>query len=595
MSEFLMPKGRMLLLVGWMACLLPMVTAQERELLLKEARQREQQSDWAAAAVCYEAYLSDIPSGESDVCWHYAHCLRMLYEYRQAEAMYRRVWRQDSLRYPDASFYLALVMKNNAEYETAGQWFARYLQATGTAGETPLRERARQEVKACAWAREALRKPQPFLLDKLPARVNSPYSESNALMYGDSVLYFTSLRPVTQNLQGAVINDYYAARIYKAVVASEGIVSVRPLPARINHPQYHNANLCFNASHTRLYMTRSPVGKPAAGSAEIWTAEFREGKWQKPYRLGEPVNLPGTVSTQPYVVETGGVEVLYFVSDRAGGAGGLDIWYALREEDGKFRSVVNLGRTVNTPGNEMTPFYDTSSHKLYFSSDGYPGLGGYDVFVVEGGLNQWLSAPQNLGYPLNSPANDVYFSCAASGDKGFFASNRRSEQALTDAVCCNDLYFFERKQEQRVVSTDTLWCPQERQHGAELSRQALSMLPLTLYFHNDEPDPKCENDTTETDYHSTLALYLALRPKYMEAYAEGLAEAEADSARQRISRFFEDSLSMGYRRLRAFFALLRADLAQGNRVSLTVEGHASPLFSDNYNMHLSSRRIHSLC
>ncbi|MBO4773528.1 MAG: hypothetical protein J5516_01950, partial [Bacteroidales bacterium] len=130
--------------------------------------------------------------------------------------------------------------------------------------------------------------------------------------------------------------------------------------------------------------------------------------------------------------------------------------------------------------------------------------------------------------------------------------------------------------------------------ATESSRKALSMLPLTLYFHNDEPDPKCESDTTSSDYHSTLALYLALRSKYMDAYSEGLHGADADSAREQIRRFFADSLEHGYRRLRAFFALLREDLESGSRVSLIIEGHASPLHSDQYNMHLSSRRIYSL-
>ena len=584
------------LCLWWVGCLFPAAFAQEGAPLVAQARNWEALSEWASAAACYEQHLSEHPSGETDACWHYAHCLRMLYEYRQAEAMYRRVWRQDSLHYPDALFYLATVLKNNAGYAEAERLFARYMRLDNAACDTLLRQRARMEVQACAWAQEALRHPQPCSLERLPRKVNSPHSESNARRVGDSLLYFTSLQPVTQSGQGAAMGGYYASRIYVARVMPEGIGSVQPLPARINHPKYHNGNICFNASHTRLYLTRSPVGKPAASAAEIWTAEFREGKWQKPYRLGEPVNLPGTVSTQPYVVGTGGVEVLYFVSDRPGGAGGLDLWYALAGEDGQFRTAVNLGRTVNTPGNEMTPFYDSTSHRLYFSSDGYPGLGGYDVFVVEGGLNQWISAPRNLGYPLNSPANDVHFVCSEDGACGYLASNRQSERALTDAVCCNDLYYFEfeGKQERAAVSTDTVWCPPLEHRSTEASRKALSMLPLTLYFHNDEPDPKCENDTTASDYHSTLALYLALRPKYIEAYAEGLQGAAADSAREQIRRFFTDSLERGYQRLRAFLALLREDLESGSSVSLTVEGHASPLFSDQYNMHLSSRRIHSL-
>ncbi|MBP5396004.1 MAG: hypothetical protein J6Y34_03305 [Bacteroidales bacterium] len=332
-----------------------------------------------------------------------------------------------------------------------------------------------------------------------------------------------------------------------------------------------------------------------ASGSEIWTSELSDGKWKKPWRLGAPVNIPGTVSSQPCVADANGTEVLYFVSDREGGFGGLDIWYAVREEDGSFLSAVNLGGTVNTAGNELTPHYDAKTGRLYFSSDGLPGLGGYDIYMLEGGLNAWKSSPQNLGYPLNSPANDIAFCCVSGGAQGYFASNRSAPLSLTDAICCNDLYHFEMRFEEERVHTDTLLCAEGNAPQATVSSlQAASMLPLTLYFHNDEPDPRSTADTTSVDYHTTLAFYLAMLSQYEDEYSSGLHGSEADSARMRIRRFFTDSLSQGYRRLQRFLKLLDDDLAQGSRVALTVEGHASPLFSDSYNMHLSSRRIHSL-
>ena len=571
------------------------LSAQNPESLLRQAARFEEVSDWISAASCYEHYLSDSVTGATEVCWRYANCLQRLYEYRQAEVMYLRVLGQDSLHYPEALFNLAMIKKNNAEYGEAALLFNRYLRSADVSGNRVGHvSRARMEVGACAWAQEAVRNPENCSLDRMPSKVNSPYSETSPLILGDSVLYFTSLQPVTHNSQTDFINGYYAARLYRAELSSEGVSRVRPLPSWLNHPRCHNSHLCFNADGTRLYLTRSDVSGPVASGSEIWTSELSDGKWKKPWRLGAPVNIPGTVSSQPCVVDANGTEVLYFVSDREGGFGGLDIWYAVREEDGSFLSAVNLGGTVNTAGNELTPHYDAKTGRLYFSSDGLPGLGGYDIYMLEGGLNAWKSSPQNLGYPLNSPANDIAFCCVPGGSQGYFASNRRSETALTDAVCCNDLYYFEKKRDSVIVPTDTVSRPQLVEGGTESSRKALSMLPLTLYFHNDEPDPKCESDTTCSDYHSTLALYLALRPKYLEAYSEGLQGADADSAREQIRRFFADSLEHGYRRLRAFFALLREDLESGSRVSLIVEGHASPLHSDQYNMHLSSRRIYSL-
>lgn len=576
---------------GMLLCLSLQLAAQQASLL-EQAAVWEKRGDWATAAAYYEEHLSAYPLGETEACWRYAHCLRQLYEYSQAENMYLRVWRQDSLHYPDALFYLALSKKSNAEYKDAGKLFARYAQRhEGT--DSPLLYRSRMEVDACAWAQRQLERPQPYEVDALPAKVNSPYSESNAFSVGDSLLYFTSLKSMTEGGQETHIEGYFAARLFKARLTSEGVVGVKALASMLNHPQYHNANLCFNPAHTRLYLTRSKVVDGVTGKAEIWTSALRNGRWQKPERMGEPVNLPNTVSTQPCVAEVDGMEIMYFVSDREGGCGGMDIWYALPDTDGNFCSVVNLGRSINTPGNEQTPFYESATQTLYFSSDALPGMGGYDVYASKGGLNVW-SVPENLSWPLNSPANEVYFTCDSAALSGYFASNRKSAKELTDAGCCNDIYRFEHRKLHARTFSDTIRCRTESVDSGKSASLAAAMLPLRLYFHNDEPDARSTSDTTELDYRTTLSLYLALRSQYISEYTSGMQGADASEARRKLEIFFRDSLSRRYAALQQFFSYMEEDLRSGNRVRLIVDGHASPLFSDSYNMHLSSRRIHSL-
>lgn len=571
------------------------VFAQMPEALLEQAGQWERKLDWASAVACYEEYLSGHPEGETDVCWRYAHCLRRLYDYRMAEQMYERVWKQDSLHYPDALFYWAQSCKNRAEYALAGSMFRRYLSYSGSVRDTAFLVRwAREEVKACVWAEEQLQQPQTVEVRAFPSGINSPYSEFNPRIYGDSILYFSRLYPITQDGSKALVEGYYAAHIYQSRLRKQGGKAVEPLRLPAGNAQYHNANVCFNPSHTRMYLTRSKVTASVEEGASIWVSDFREGRWCKPYPLPSPVNLPQTSNTQPFVTDIDGVEVLYFVSNRSGGYGGTDIWYAVAEEDGAFRSVVNLGSVVNSPGNEMTPYYHKDSRQLYFSSDWHPGMGGFDVFRIEGSLGQWQGPPQNVGYPVNSPANDVYYVCGPTENTGCFASNRRSAKALSDALCCNDLYRFERQTVQLTVHTDTLWGAPVRAVSTNASRKAASMLPLTLYFHNDEPDPRTTADTTEWDYTSTLLMYLALQSQYEQAFSEGLPESEAREARRLIRRFFEDSLSQGNHRLHSFFMYLKEDLESGSRVTLHVAGHASPLHTEAYNWHLSSRRIHSL-
>ncbi len=135
-------------------------------------------------------------------------------------------------------------------------------------------------------------------------------------------------------------------------------------------------------------------------------------------------------------------EILYFVSDRPGTKGGMDIWYA--EYDGRkksFKAPKNVGNKVNSPGAEMTPFYDLKSKTLYFSSDGKVGLGGLDIYSSIGELNKW-SVPVNLGPKLNSSADDLDFALNLKANGGFFVSNRKGGQSLYNETCCDDIYEF---------------------------------------------------------------------------------------------------------------------------------------------------------
>ncbi len=553
----------------------------------------EKEGDWASAASYYEDYIQQTGNVPLSVCYSYAHCLRRLYEYAQAEKYYQQVWEGDSLHYPEALFYMAVVKKNNAKYKEAGLLFARYLQYNRNAAKEKdvFVRRAGMEVKACVLAEEHwLKHPSEIELSAVEGSVNSPYSEFNPRFAGDTVLYFSSLRPVTQNAHGnSLLGDYYRSAVYRSEIKSGQVGKARPMSALFNHPQYHNANLCISPDGMHIYLTRSLLPDPAEDRAGIWVSDFSNGKWQKPYLLESPVNMPGTVSSQPFSTMVDGAEVLYFVSDRPGGFGGFDIWYSIRETDGVFRAAMNAGPVINSPGNEYTPYYHSDSAVMYFSSDWYPGMGGFDIFSLHGGLSTWEGSPLNVGYPLNSPANDVYFSLFPDASGGCFASNRRSAYALSDPVCCNDIFVFHRPRKESVIRRDTFFLPSDASAVA-----AASLLPLTLYFHNDEPEPHSFSDTTCLDYQTTLDAYLRLESVYEEKYADGLEGAAADFARMRIDRFFRDSLSGGHARLLQFFAYLRKDLESGNRVCLTIDGHASPLFSSEYNMKLSSRRIQSL-
>jgi len=155
--------------------------------------------------------------------------------------------------------------------------------------------------------------------------------------------------------------------------------------------------------------------------------------WTTPQIFGATINSPyyeGMPSVSPDNRE------LFFVSDRPGGYGGLDIWIS-RFEEGLWQKPVNAGPNINTPGNDMAPFIATDGNTLYFSSDGHPGLGGTDLFVSRK-LSDTLWGPaQNLGFPINSSCNELSNCISPDGKKLYFASDRKGPAGNYDIYVCN--------------------------------------------------------------------------------------------------------------------------------------------------------------
>jgi len=156
------------------------------------------------------------------------------------------------------------------------------------------------------------------------------------------------------------------------------------------------------------------------GKSDIYMARLQGKEWGAGQSIGYPVNT-GAWESHPSISPDG--KVLYFVSDRDGGFGGLDIWMTELGSDGMWMTPVNLGAEVNTDDDEVSPYIASDGSTLYFASDGHPGMGGTDMFVTRRlGIN-W-SEPVNLGIPLNSEDNDEFFTLAAEGNTVYFSSRR---------------------------------------------------------------------------------------------------------------------------------------------------------------------------
>lgn len=306
-------------------------------------------------------------------------------------------------------------------------------------------------------------------------------------------------------------------------------------------------------------------------------AHYSNGTWTHIDSLGEIINENGANTTMPCIALIDETETLFFASDRAEGEGGLDLYYSPIRNGNQYGKVKPV-KAVNSLDNELTPWWDSIQKRLYFSSSWHNGFGGYDIFYSE--YNGQFTPPINIGLPFNSPANDLYFFGYA--DSALLTSNRIGVNYSKNPTCCSDIFIL--KPPVIVVP------PTPEETLADLNKR----LPVTLYFHNDIPNPKSWETSTDVNYITSYDDYTAMLDTYKKEYSRGLSGSKAEEAKEDIETFFIEYVDQGVADLKLFRDLLLKELDKGARIKITVKGFASPLAKTNYNVNLTKRRINSL-
>lgn len=536
------------------------------------------EKNWEVASNQYRK-LFKRDSSNLRVTYAYADVCRENMETRNAIYLYERVLKQAPRKYPLAAYHIGQLNKQLMNYKEAGKWFARFNRMPLKKEYETYKRYARQEMDACEMAAIRMKEPLPIDLHKADTLVNALFSEFAPYRRGNKLFYST-----LQHGSRVSENDHPKSRIMVVDVPGGKKSKPKALDTTINASYLHNANSTIDASGKRMVFSRCTNLNASDYSCKLYQSVFVNNKWQNASPLNDSINLPGSSSTQPSFAKLNGRELLLFCSDRNSGAGAFDIWCAQASADGNFESVRLLDIRVNSSGNELSPFYDEKEQKLYFSSDGFPGFGSYDVFYSPYN-GTGFEAPQNAGYPINSGYNDLYYSMDHESGTAWLASNRQGSNAEKKSTCCNDIYTYDLPKGSEAPKVDSL----------HLQKEKLKLLvPLTLYFHNDEPEPRTELTSSTKTYPQTYEAYRALLPLYLKSFSAGYKAAGKAKADAMVSSFFSDSLQAGYEDLQKFTKLLKELLQRGERVQITLKGYCSPLASTEYNQKLAKRRISSL-
>lgn len=341
--------------------------------------------------------------------------------------------------YPATTFWLAFVKERLGKYQEALDLYQIYL--TEFSGEdADLATQAQEHADVCTWAlKEIENKDTTLLLEHLGPEVNTTFSEFGAAQT-ENLLYYSSLRFLKPD------DTSLPQKPYAKILISEND-STGVLDTLLNDPFFHTSHTAFNAAKDRVFYTICDyVNGTTDIRCDLYYRDIIDSTYGLAQKLPEPINMEGFTTTQPYVGydPQSDREVLYFVSDRPGGKGKLDIWFCYVAGPDNFTAPENLS-SINSDGNDMSPFYHRKSKTLYLSSTGYLGFGGHDIYSVKNIDGVWDTLV-NLGSPINSSLDDAFFSLSDDGMEGYFSSNRLGSLYLSpeDEACCFDIYHFEK-------------------------------------------------------------------------------------------------------------------------------------------------------
>lgn len=338
--------------------------------------------------------------------------------------------------YPDKTpklyYVLGNALYNTGIYKKAYGAYQNYLNRVPDT--SPFVTRARQNMVKCLEALKLLTHPVPFESVNLGENINSDDDEYwPSITVDGKTLIFTRLVGsgiASGQVRSLAQEDFYISHFENNVwQPCEPLSSINTI--------YNEGAQTISTDGKLLFFTAC-TRSDGRGSCDIYFSRNKDREWSVPQNAGEPVNSPSWES-QPSISANG--ETLYFVSNRKGGKGGMDIWKSnlngFYEWGMPIWSVpVNLGDSINTPGNEISPFIHSDGKTLYFASDYWPGMGGYDIFFSRQKNDSVWTRPQNIGYPINSYKDEQGLVVDASGIYAYYSSDRPGSKGM-------DIYSFE--------------------------------------------------------------------------------------------------------------------------------------------------------
>lgn len=328
---------------------------------------------------------------------------------------------------PYVHYLLGKSYHLDMQFDKAISEYGLYQRTVMSGADPAIIQELKMLLEQCSNGKKLVANPIRVFVDNMGDNINTQYNEYGAVISADeSVLVFTARRP---NSTGGKIdpqlNEHFED-IYISYKQPDGTWSkAQNIGAPVNSNDHDaNSGISNDGQRFAIYLGKSNNG-------DLYESRLTGDIWSKPESMGKNINTKDFHESSACYSPDG--NVLYFVSDKAGGQGDHDIYMSKLDEKGNWGEAVNLGSVINTPYSEEGVYMHPDGKTLYFSSQGHSSMGGFDIFksVYNEKTKKW-SKPENLGYPVNTTDDDVFFVISASGRHGYYTSMGADSRGLRD-------------------------------------------------------------------------------------------------------------------------------------------------------------------
>jgi outer membrane protein OmpA-like peptidoglycan-associated protein len=532
-----------------------------------------------------------------------AQCEFNLRDYKEAEKWFRKLKEMNAADYPLASFMYATALKMNAKYPEAKTEFDKIATSYKGVNSSQIKKQAKVLAEGCALAQTWMAAPDTVKITHLDANINNPYSDFSPMPIGENKLLYSSLKSdkiimVNEVKKNDKYAEFYVANIVDSTY-SQGIEyrDVSTLPKA----NIHVGNGTFSLDKKRFYYTECKPDDHMRMRCDIFVIENKDGFWTNPAKCS--FNDPDSTNTHPAVANSKNGEVIYFSSNRANGEGGLDLYFTVRDKNGVYSLPANLGKKINTTSDDVTPWYDQKNSTLYFSSAGWAGMGGLDIFKSKGAQKKWEPA-KNLKYPVNSSVDDMYYVLTDKKFVGYLVSNRPGTISVKSETCCDDIWrvqypriiyyavkgnVYDEETKQVVPGASVQMVQGDTQYGSAISKVD------TLYLFDTKPLNSYNLIAGKDGYFKGSASFNVVKTEDGDTIQVDLFIKKIPIGPLVIENIFYD-FDKATLRPESFPSLDSLFMVLTNNPSIVVEirSHTDSKGKDDYNLNLSQRRAESV-